>query len=331
MIVMPVAILVRELVARATMQDAKSNPFLTDSVSMRWLGEGYREIVRQCAQAGYRVYNKTMNADLQAQALQDGPSDCLGRLTIGSGALMIRREVGGHAFPAVQRSWGYMRQTWGDFTGSEVGTAGRSHHPIAYDWCFDENSSGIVIQPTPRVAVAGGIVLDYVGNPGALWRNYDPDAATVAVVNGSATWTFVDDITGLIQAGDAVGVKGDAASLPSRWYLIASADSANQVTTTEAYEGVDNATALFTASQVSPVEAQWPGLCEFAPVAGALFKFWQTQAGEAGAQGFRQEFMAEVGRIIDVIDTGKQGETLPAPDALHRHAALRRNGIFPRR
>lgn len=261
--VVPVAELLRDLTQQALAEDRKRADHIPVSQALRWFSDGYREIVRRV-----QFLTSTYTADLQPSVQQPAPADILDRLIPDANALRIKSATG-HWHPLNLRDWTYIREVYPDFT--TLTSPGCSH-----DWGWDETTPGqLLVLPPPSSDITRGLCFDYIQDPGPLTRLYDDDAATCAVVNGSATVSFGFSIAGLVAAGDVFGVKASSDELPASWYKVASvATDLQHATLSEPWADVSNASALFTLSQVSLCEWTRPGLCLFAPVAYALYHYW---------------------------------------------------------
>lgn len=286
--VVTLADLIRRTISRALAESNKTAPsFLATSELMVWLSQGYREIVRRT-----HLYTKTMAANLAAGAFQAAPTDQLDRLVWHQNALRVRSGAGVIPSPLRERTYEYLESVFPALDATNAGTPS--------DWGWDESSGTkrLILLPPPSVGVTDGLRLDYVADPGDFDRLYDPDALTAAVVNASATVTLGTSITGLVQVDDAFGVKASAEELPSRWYRVSSIAAPTAPVMTEVYAGATNAAALFTFSQVSPLEWLRPGLIEYAPVEFALAEYHQREEGEQAAEPYRQNFENEIQRIV---------------------------------
>lgn len=285
-----VAEIIRDVVQRALGDDAKSAPsFLPSSLLLRWIAESYRLI-----NARTKILHAEFTGTLEAVA--DGPTDIQDRLVTSAGALRIKPS--GAWVSMKERTWDYVRQLWPDLDGADTAE-------VPDSWAWDDRASGkLLILPPPQASVANGLKLDYVQDPGALERLYDPDTATCSITTGSATVTFGASIAGRVLAGDAFGVKADAESLPSSWIKVLSVDNATTITLASVYEGVTDAAALFTLSQVSPIEYRRPGLVRFAPSEYVLAKYTEREEGPQAAAGYYGAFEAEIRRIA--IEAGNR-------------------------
>ena len=299
--VIPVAELLRDMVQQALGEDRKASDHIPVSLALRWFSDAYRELVRRV-----QFLTATYTIDLSTSVTQAGPADLLDRLTVGERALRVKTPQG-HWNHLTLRDWEYARKVYQDFV-----FAPPMGHPE--DWTWDERTPGqILVLPPSPAAVAQGFCLDYIQDPGPLTRLYDDDTAACAVVSGSATVTFAASVAGLVQAGDVFGVKADATQLPSAWYKVASvAGNGLTITLSEPWADVSNAAALFTLSQVSLCEYKRPGLCTFAPVAYALFKYWERE-DQARSINYRISFY---GGMVPQ----KKGPPLQVPGELQRVA-----------
>jgi len=310
--VIPAAELIQDVVQRALGEDAKASPsFLPQSLLLRWLSEGYQEIVRRT-----KILTSEMTANLLTSAVHPAPTDILDRLVWHDEAMRVK--VGEDWHTLRERDWRYVRNIYGDLTALDG-------VDVPACWAWDERASDlqILILPPALAAVTNGLKLDYVRDPGALSRLYDPDTATCAVTNGDATVTFAASIEGLVEEDDVFGVKADADSLPTRWYRLDEVTDTLHVELSEVYAGVTNGTALFTLSQVSPVEWKRPNLVKFAPSEYALARYFQREEGESAAGLYRQAFQLELARIVRAMGE-RPGLALQRADATKRFPGLRR-------
>ena len=276
--VISAADLLRDLVQQALGEDRKAADHIPTSLALRWLSDSYREIVRRV-----QFLQGLFIADLTAGALsQPGPTDILDRLTIGEGALRVK-DAQGIWRPLNLRDWKFSRDHYLNLGSPLTG------EPI--DWTFDEvNPGNISVMPPAPVTIASGLILDYVKDPGPLSRIYDDPLATCSVVNGSDIVTFGVSVTGRVLEGDVFGVKTDLDALPDIWYRVASvAADGLTITLSDVWADITQPAALFTLSQVSPCEWTRPGLCLYAPVQYALWKYW-TREDQARAMNYQIAF-----------------------------------------
>jgi hypothetical protein len=266
--VIPMAELLRDMVQQALGEDRKASDHIPVSLALRWFSDAYRELVRRV-----QFLTATYTTDLTTSVTQAAPADILDRLTLGEQALRVL-STAGRWHPLTLRDWDYYRRV-----SSHLTTLNTAHPGDPVLWTWDETTPGqILVLPPSPAAVTQGFSLDYIQDPGPLTRLYDDDTALCAVVFGSATVTFAASVAGLVQAGDVFGVKADLQQLPDAWYKVLSvAGDGLTITLSEPWAASSNATALFTLSQVSPCEWKRPGLCTFAPVAYALFKYWERE------------------------------------------------------
>jgi hypothetical protein len=218
----------------------------------------------------------TYVSNLTNNVVQAAPADILDRLTQGPQALQIQ-SLQGHWHPLSLRDWDYARRGYPALPQWLAGTNLPVNH-FPRDWTWDETTPGqILILPPSPSAVTGGFSLDYIQDPGTLWRLYDDDMALCAVFNGSPVVNLASAMPYPFVAGDVFGVKWNAQDLPNAWYKIAQVNSSQQITLSEPYQDASAAAALFTMSQVSLCEWKRPNLCTNAPVAYALFKYWERE------------------------------------------------------
>ena len=263
--VITLADLLRDLTQQAVGDARKRADFLPQSLAFRWLSDGYRELVRRV-----QFLTNTYTANLTTSVDQAAPADILDRLTFGYEACRVT-DSHGHEHPLKLRDWDYVRLGYPNLSFPHP-------HGFPHDWAWDEANPGqlLILPPSPW-AISNGLSLDYIQDPGTLWRLYDDDVAQCAVVNGSPVVNLASAMPYPFQVGDVFGVKWNAQDLPDAWYKITQVNTTTQITLSEPYAGASNATALFTMSQVSPCEWKRPALCAYSPVVYALFKFWERE------------------------------------------------------
>lgn len=316
--VVTAADLLRELIVRATSEEAKQHPLLTSSLGLRWLADGYREIVRRT-----KLLMSQYTGDLAASVSQTAPTDILDRLTPDNALSVL--DTSGKACRPIERTWEDLRGDYRNFV-FDPGVAG----PVAWGWDERADEPAILLCPPPPTAVSGGLLLDYIKDPGPLARINDTNG-TVRVTNGSAV---VDNIVAAtdaslpnspIAARDAFGQKASLDELPTEWYRILSIDgSGSFFTLSEAWQGATSATSLCTIAQVSPVEYKRPGLVRYAAVEWALARWWETQeGGENAAVEAQALFEFQIKRIMNTIGN-RSGIKLQSDSAYARHPGIRR-------
>jgi hypothetical protein len=132
-----------------------------------------------------------------------------------------------------------------------------------------------------------------------LSRRYDSATATCSVAHGSTDVVFSANVTGLVEAGDAFGVKADADSLPATWIEIASMTDGTNGVLVLPYSGSTNASGLFTVAEVSPVEKITAGAVGYLPVDYAMYKWITSQEGEQAAQSHLNVFASGIQFLQD--------------------------------
>ena len=310
--VVTAADLVRDIVQRVLNEDAKANAdFLPPTLLLRWIADAYVEITRRT-----KLLTATHKTDLLPQGSQPAPDDILDRMVWHDRALRVM-DNSGNWTALKERDWTYISKFYPLFDYSPSG------NPV--DWCWFEGKSTptILIVPTPSGITAGLFNLDYIQDPGPINRLYDDDTATAGVVQGDATVTFASSISGLLLAGDVFGVKADKSSLPTKWYKIASVSNSLHVELTEVYAEVTDGTALFTTSQVSPLEWARPNLVRYAPSEYVLMKYWQGRAADDTWSKYAQAFEGEIQRILMQMNY-RPGLKLQGTDARKNYPAMRR-------
>lgn len=297
------AILERSAVTRLSMQHSLTNANWPQSLLREWLSEAYRIMQRRLM-----LVRSTHQANLTAgTSTYSRPSDLLDDLILD----FYIKTTDGSGYKLDRRTLAYMRDNYGLFSSTDYSSP--------QDWCFKDGS--ILIQPTPENSVTNGIELDYVPDPSDLSR-LTHGVLTAAVSNGSATVTFSDTITGLIEAGDDFGVRSGASVLPDTWYRVSSVDNATTVTLASAYAETDDATTLFTVAQVPLIESRRPGLTHGAAVDYVLYRAQEMENGleAAGAELARWE-----GRLAEIGDLHAEeyGTVIRKKNAWKHHPALR--------
>lgn len=307
------ALLRQRTIARLQGEWAKSSDTFTPDQIDPFLSDAYREIQRE-AMLWKKVHSVSLTAGPTVTSYAR-PTDMLDRLTPSMHAARFI-DADGNTAHVDERTWSYMREKYG-----ELDNPHQRYGPADWSWDEADPEKFVVMYPPLQ---AGTFKLDYIVDPGDLSRVYDPDTAdaTVEVTNGSAAITFSGNITGLVAAGDAFGVKSGDDALPTIWYRIASIDSATEATLTENYAEATNAAAPFTCAEVSRLEYIRPALIRFAPVDYALAKLIAIEEGEDAAAGPMTAWQMAVNDIRTraiPINQKPRGK-----DYYSRHPALRR-------
>lgn len=305
--VITVADLLRDLVQQALGEDRKTADHIPTSLALRWFSDAYREIVRKV-----QFLTACYIADLPIVPQVAGPVDILDRLISHDQAMNIESDAK-HWRTLILRDWQYVRQTYPDLTFAQR----TSYSPV--DWTWDETTPGqILILPPNPTAVPGGLSLDYIQDPGSLTRLYDDDTATCTLANGLSTVLFSASVTGLAQKGDYFGSKATADDLPDSWYKIVSiALDGLSLTLAEPWGGASNASALFTLAQASLAEIKRPGLCLYAAVQYALWKYW-TREDQTKAMNYQIAFWG--GQIPAPKGSASKGQWMAVDGELTRIA-----------
>jgi hypothetical protein len=305
----PLAILQRHLISRTRGMFTKSTDFLTTEQIDELISEAYVEIVRQtqCLTSSDSQTTSTSNPRYAA------PADILDQLVT---RLAVKIRDNEFAYPD-RRTWDFMRELYGDFS-IPAGAQGPR------DWSFaGDNQEQLIVMYPPESAVADGLIVDYVQNPGELTGVYDQSAITVAFTNGSPAITFSASIAGNVLADMAIGRKSAAAALPTKFYRLLSIDGATTATLTENFAEVTDAAALFVASPVSPLEYKRPGLVRYAPIEYARARIIELDEGSEAAMSAFEAFERELARIKRQSGAAP-GLVFREPNALARFPAMRR-------